>query len=208
MILSFIGMSGAGKSFWSNRLEKEREYQKYSCDELIEKKLSPELARLGCKGVNGLSHWMGQPYDERYALNSDRYLKLEARVLGDSLKEIENNKNKNIVVDTTGSVIYLPPELLRKLKQIARIIYLEVPESAIEKMSRLYLTDPKPVIWGNLYKPFPGEDKTEALKRCYPALLKYRIGLYQKLADIDIKVDHSHTERGLTLEGLLSIAAH
>ena len=156
MIFSFIGMSGVGKSFWSNRLEKEKGYQKYSCDELIEKELSPELTLLGYKGTNGLSRWMGQPYDERYSANSRRYLELEAKVLGNSLKEIENSKNKNIVVDTTGSVVYLPPELLRKLKQLTKVVYLETPEFVVKKMINLYLADPKPVIWGNLYKPLSG----------------------------------------------------
>ncbi|TRZ64400.1 MAG: hypothetical protein D4Q79_01565 [Spirochaetia bacterium] len=203
MIFSFIGMSGTGKSFWSKRLEKERGYQKYSCDELIEKELSSELVVLGRKGVNNLSHWMGQPYDERYAANSRRYLELEAKVLGDSLRKIENDKNKNMVVDTTGSVIYLPPELLLKLKQLTKVVYLETPEFIIEKMINLYLADPKPVIWGNLYKPLLDENKMETLKRCYPELLKYRINLYNKLADI--KVDHFRTERSFTVENLLSI---
>ncbi len=203
MIFSFIGMAGVGKSFWSNRLEKEKGYQKYSCDELIEKELSPELTLLGYKGVNGLSHWMGQPYDERYSANSRRYLELEAKVLGNILREIENSKNKNIVVDTTGSVVYLPPELLWKLKQLTKVVYLETPEFVVEKMINLYLVDPKPVIWGNLYKPLSGEDKIETLKRCYPELLKYRINLYNKLADV--KVDYSQTEKSFTLENLLSI---
>jgi len=203
MSFSFIGMAGTGKSLWSNRLEKEKGYQKYSCDELIEKELGPELTLLGYKGVNGLSHWMGQPYDECYTANSRRYLELEAKVLRNSLKEIENGKNKNIVVDTTGSVIYLPPELLQKLKQLTKVVYLETPEFVVRKMINLYLADPKPVIWGNLYKPLSGEDKMETLKRCYPELLKYRINLYNKLADV--KVDYSQTEKSFTLENLLSI---
>jgi shikimate kinase len=203
MIFSFIGMAGAGKSFWSDRLEKEKGYQKYSCDELIEKELAPELALLGYKGTSGLSSWMGQQYDERYVANSQRYLELEAKVLGNSLKEIENNKNKNIVVDTTGSVVYLPLELIRKLKQLTKIVYLETPEFVVEKMINLYLADPKPVIWGNLYKPLSGEDKMETLKRCYPELLKYRANLYDKLADV--KVDYSQTEKSFTLENLLNI---
>lgn len=203
MIFSFIGMAGVGKSFWSDRLEREKGYQKYSCDELIEKELAPELALLGYKGTSGLSSWMGQPYDERYSVNSCRYLELEAKVFGNSLKKVENNKNKNIVVDTTGSVVYLPLELLRKLKQLTKIVYLETPEFVVRKMINLYLIDPKPVIWGNLYRPLSGEDKMETLKRCYPELLKYRINLYNKLADV--KVDYSQTEKSFTLENLLNI---
>ena len=43
----------------------------------------------------------------------------------------------------------------------------------------------------------------ETLKRCYPELLKYRINLYNKLADV--KVDYSQTEKSFTLENLLNI---
>ncbi len=203
MIFSFIGMSGAGKSFWSKRLEKNKGYKRYSCDDLIEKELSSELVVLGRKGVNNLSHWMGQPYDERYDANSRRYLELETKTLENSLSEIENDKNKNIVVDTTGSVVYLPPELLLKLKKLTKVIYFETPEFIVEKMINLYLADPKPVIWGDLYKPLPGEDKIETLKRCYPDLLKYRLNLYNKLADI--KVDHFRKAKDFTVENLLNI---
>lgn len=204
MIISFIGMSGAGKSFWAKRLEKNKGYKRYSCDDLIEKELSSELVVLGRKGVNNLSHWMGQPYDERYETNSRRYLEFEAKALENSLKEIENNKSgDNVVMDTTGSVVYLPPELLQKLKQLTRVVYLETSESIIEKMINLYLADPKPVIWGNLYKPLPGEDKMETLKRCYPELLRYRVNLYGKLADI--RVGYFRKEKSFTVEDLLKI---
>jgi len=204
MIISFVGMSGAGKSFWAKRLEKERGYRKYSCDELIEKELSSESALLGYKGVNDVSRWMGQPYDERYAMNSRRYLDFETKSLENSLAEIENNKNENnIVMDTTGSVVYLPPELLLKLKQLTKVVYLETPEFIVEKMINLYLADPKPVIWGDLYKPLSGENKIETLKRCYQNLLKYRLNLYDKLADT--RVDYSRKEKDFTVEDLLGI---
>jgi shikimate kinase len=143
--------------------------------------------------VGGLSRWMGQPYDERYARNSRRYLELEVKVLEKILEEIERGKEKKTVVDTTGSVVYLPEELLRKLKQLTKVVYLETPESMVEKMIAIYFADPKPVIWGDSYRPLPDEEKMKALKRCYPALLRYRMSLYEKLADV--KVDRSEVER-------------
>lgn len=206
MIISFVGMSGAGKSHWSRRLEREKGYKKYSCDELIEKDLASELAFLGYKGINDVSRWMGQPYDERYAINSKRYLELEARALQCSLEKIKNGESGNdIAMDTTGSVVYLPPELLLKLKQLTKVVYLETPEFVMEKMINLYLADPKPVIWGDLYRPLPGEDKTETLKRCYPDLLRYRLNLYDKLADV--RVDYSRKEKDFTADDLLKIIA-
>lgn len=46
MIISFIGMSGMGKSAWSSKLEKEKGFKRYCCDNFIEKGLSPELEKL------------------------------------------------------------------------------------------------------------------------------------------------------------------
>lgn len=51
----------------------------------------------------------------------------------------------------------------------------------------------------------PGEDKIETLKRCYPDLLKYRLNLYDKLADV--RVDYSRKEKDFAVEDLLKIIA-
>lgn len=158
MIISFIGMSGVGKSTWSSKLEKEKGFKRYCCDDLIEKGLSSELKKLGYGGINDVSRWMGQPYDERYKRNSQKYLELEAEALKNILWGIKwLAKDKNIAVDTTGSVIYLPPDILDDLKKRTKIIYLETSESVIEEMVKRYLYDPKPVIWGDVFKPFKGE---------------------------------------------------
>ena len=207
MIISFAGMSSVGKSYWADRLQKEKDYQKYSCDESIEKKMASEPDFYGYKGTAGLARWMGQPGDERYAENSRRYLELETEVLSDILSRIETGGSKNFVVDTTGSVIYQPPELLRALKRLTKVIYFEMPASMIGKMTDRYLDngDPKPVIWGDLYRPNPGENKKEALRRCYPALLLYRSKLYEMIADI--KVSGSLIDQKTAVNDLLKIIA-
>lgn len=190
MFISLIGMSGSGKSVWAKTLEREKGFRRYTCDELIGKELTPEFSKSGYSVTEGLSYWMGQPYDERYARTSQIYLESEAQSLRNVLEEIKKmNKEDNAVVDTTGSVIYLPQELLKELKELTRIIYLKMPENLMEKMIARYVADPKPVIWGDLYQPAEGETKEETLKRCYPGLLRYRAERYEKLADI--KLDYA-----------------
>lgn len=148
---------------------------------------------------------MGQPYDERYKKNSQKYLELEAEALKNILQEIKRlSKDKNIAVDTTGSVIYLPQDILDDLKMQTKIVYLETPESVVGEMVKKYLDDPKPVIWGNIFKPLEGEENMQTLKRCYPELLKYRKKLYEKLADI--KIDYyEQMNKNFTVDNLLEL---
>lgn len=197
-------MSGVGKSARSTELEKLG-FKKYCCDDLIEKYLSPELKILGYAGINDVSRWMGQPYDQRYKKNSQRYLELEAKSLKDSLAEINNLSDKiNVVIDTTGSVVYLPKKILKDLKKLTKIVYLEAPIGMMEKMIKKYITDPKPILWGNLYQPRAGEEKYETLKKCYPKLLKYRTNLYEKLSDI--KIDYfTRKKKNFTVKNLLEL---
>lgn len=206
MVISFIGMSNVGKSTWSNKLEKLKGFKKYCCDDLIEKYLGPELKALGYAGINDLSLWLGQPYDQKYKKNSQKFLELETESLKNSFKEIAGLKSEtDIVVDTTGSVIYLPEEILKTLAGLTKIIYLEAPIGAVELMIKNYIANPKPVIWGDLYQPLTGENKAETLKRCYPELLKYRTGLYEKLGAIKLD-DFTRMKKDFTLENLLELA--
>ena len=66
MVITFIGMSSVGKSAWSTKLEELKGFRRYCCDDLIEKYLGPEFKALGYLGINDVSRWMGQPYDQRY----------------------------------------------------------------------------------------------------------------------------------------------
>lgn len=197
-------MSGVGKSTWSSKLEKEEGFKRYSCDDLIEKELAPELKQLGYKGINDVSHWLGQPDDKRYKKNSRRYLELEAKSLAYILSEIKKSNNGNIVVDTTGSVVYLPSKLLAALKKQTKVIYLKTPKTIIKEKIKQYVTDPKPVIWGDRYRSLRGEKKAETLKRCYPKLLKYRTKLYERLGDISIDY-YTQRKKGFGAHNLLTL---
>lgn len=181
MIISLIGMSGSGKTFWSKKMAAFG-FARFCCDDLIEEKLSSELKKLGYSGIADVSRWMGQPYDEQYADSSRSYLECEKEIVEWIISSIP--KNRDVVIDTTGSVIYLNSRILQKLEQLTKVVYLKVPKVVEEEMFKLYLEDPKPVIWGKSFVKKSGERNIEALKRCYPELLKQRSKEYEKMTDI------------------------
>jgi hypothetical protein len=45
-----------------------------------------------------------------------------------------------------------------------------------------YLSDPKPVLWGDQFVQRPGESAKEAVARCYPQLIAHRKKLYEHYA--------------------------
>jgi shikimate kinase len=181
MILSFIGMSGSGKSHWSKKLQ-EKGFKRFCCDDLIEEKLRDEFKRIGFSGIQDVAKWMGQPFDPQHKRSSKKYLQFENEVLKEILDQIENNVHKDVVIDTTGSVIYTGKDRLERLIQQTKIIYFDTPDSVKTTMYKLYLKDPKPVIWGRKFKISKDESQMEALANCYPQLLAYRSKKYQNLA--------------------------
>ncbi len=190
MKISLIGMSNSGKTHWSTKLLQELEkigFVRFCCDDLIEQKLDRELKSLGYSGINDVARWMGQPYEKKYKTNSRKYLRLEKEAMEEILNFLEEQtKVKNVVIDTTGSVIYLESELIDRLKKITKIVYLDTPDSVQKQMYKNYIKNPKPVIWGNSFKKLNGESNFEALSRCYPELLKFRTKKYKKFADVAI----------------------
>ena len=132
-----------------------------------------------------MGKWMGQPYDIKYQKTSNKYLNYEAEAAKEIIQYLESStKEKNIVIDTTGSVIYTGDEIMSKLKELTKIIYLDTPKSVKQEMCRLFFQNPRPVIWGKSFKKCNGESSTEALKRCYPKLLNFRTKRYQKYAHV------------------------
>lgn len=202
MKLSIIGMSGIGKTFWSKKLVRKG-FKRFCCDDLIEERLNRELKALGFSGIKDVAKWMGHPFDVQYSKTSKKYLNYEREILKELIAKLENSADANIVVDTTGSVIYLEGSILRKLAKITKIVYLETPQSVIQKMFEVYINDPKPVIWGKSYKKKQGENELEALKRCYPKLLKCRSDKYKKLAQITF--GHGLLRENFTVEDFVQM---
>ena len=186
MRLSFIGMSGTGKSHWSSRLV-EQGYKRFCCDDLIEQRLQPELTTSGGTTIS-MGEWMGFPYEAHYPEREAKYLGYEVEILTEILNHIEANPkhNRNIIIDTTGSVIYMETDLLERLQRLTTIVYLDTPLAVQERMRSAYCTNPAPVVWRDKFNQQPNETHEAALARCYPDLLASRTHEYKKWADITL----------------------
>lgn len=189
-------MSGSGKSYWSKRLV-ELGFRRYCCDELISTKLAKELTRSDGT-VQGLGEWMGYPYEPHYKEHEKKYLSCEMEVLNEILSGLEcheNNLNDNIVVDTTGSVIYTGGNILEKLRRFTTVVHLSTPTDVKELMLEVYVANPRPVLWRDFFNKKPNETNEHALARCYPRLLSTREQLYEQYSDITISY-HIRNEEG------------
>ena len=187
MHLSLIGMSGSGKSHWSMRLA-EIGFHLFCCDEMIARNLSAELTRADGT-VMDLGEWMGFPYEPGYKEREARYLTHEIRVLEEILGFIADSawdSGKNIIVDTTGSVIYTGETVLKKLCFHTTVVHLSTPPEIQERMLDVYKAQPRPILWRDLFSREPDEANEKALARCYPELLSSRERLYEKYADMTI----------------------
>lgn len=185
LILSLIGMSNIGKTYWSKKLHNVG-FKHINCDDLIEAKLASILKKLGYSGVEDVSRWMGQPYDDRFVVNQNKYLSFEREVMDKIFEQVKNGNLNNTVIDTTGSVTQTGKSLCEKLKQYSMVINIEASENMKEKMFKQYLEEPKPVVFGDVYSQGEGETNIQALSRCYRKLLDLRSTLYAECADVII----------------------
>ena len=188
MRLSLIGMSGAGKTHWSRLLANDG-YRRYPCDELIEKRLGEALRRPDGEMAT-LGEWMGLPYQPSYADHERRYLECEAQILDEILDEIESlDANQDLVVDTTGSVVYLSPRALERLRATTKIVYLTTPDRVLNQMFAAFRQNVRPVVWHGHFHPIPGETDQDSVAHCFPELMRERDALYTKWADVRLEYD-------------------
>jgi shikimate kinase len=185
--LAFIGMSGAGKTFWTKKLAESGRFS-ISCDDRIEQRLVPRLAAGGFAGINGVAAWMGWPSSATYAESESEYLAAEIHTLDEILTALETNPVQELVLDTTGSVIYAGNNLLMRLRRQMTVVYLAASESEQQLLIERYLTDPKPVLWRGAFQPRPGEAPRETVARCYPTLIAARRRSYETLAHCALPV--------------------
>lgn len=180
-------MSGSGKSRWAARLA-EHGFRRFCCDDLITEKLAPELTRQDGTLME-LGEWMGFPYEPRYRERESRYLACEIEVLSEVFKYLQvhtKNPNEDVVIDTTGSVIYTGEDMLKKLCRYTKVVHLATPPEVQELMLKAYIANQRPVLWRDMFSKRPNETNEEALTRCYPRLLFSREGLYERYADVTI----------------------
>lgn len=189
--LSFVGMSNAGKSYRSKVLARDYNFLWYQVDEEIQK-------AFGFSDMGEISGWLGYPSDATYAEREARYLELENLFTKQAALE---TRGKNLVFDTTGSVIHLEPETIFILKENCLVINLDVGVGSLEKMVEKFFIEPKPVAWCGNFSKMEDESVDDALRRCYPALLRWRLGEYRTLAHITIPAEEIRDKTGVeTLE--------
>lgn len=177
LAITLIGMSGMGKTYRSLQLA-SLGFVRLSSDDYV----SAHLDALPDTEAAGVAAWMGQPYEPQHAVRSAQYLALEE----ESIRAFLTEHWTNTIIDTTGSFIYLSPRTIEHLKQHTLIVYLEADQSMKDRLFHVYITDPKPVVWGDRFNRSPDETDREALKRCYPDLLTYRAARYAALADVTL----------------------
>ncbi len=185
--LALIGMSGAGKTFWTRRVAQSG-VRGISCDDRIEERLAPRLAAGGYAGINGVAAWMGWPDSATYAEREARYLSEEISTLDEILTELEGNPQQSLVLDTTGSVIYAGNHLLRRLRKLMAVVYLAASDAEQRLLIERYLSDPKPVLWRGAFQAKAGETARQTVARCYPHLIAARRQSYATLAHATLQV--------------------
>jgi shikimate kinase len=189
--LALVGMSGAGKTFWTKKLAAEG-WVTISCDDRIEEKLASRLAAGGYSGINGVAAWMGWPDNAKYAEREAQYLEEEIHTLGEALTALERQPDRPVVLDTTGSVIYAGNNLLLRLRRRMTVVYLAASAEEQQLLINRYLSDPKPVLWRGAFRPKKGESPRETVARCYPTLIAARRQSYEALAHCTLQVAELH----------------
>ena len=185
-------MSGVGKSYWSKKMENSG-FHRYSCDNLIAERLGSAIGEKGRPTFN-LAKWMGKPYSEGYLEAESLYLKLEEEVLTFICDELENASlaDTPVVVDTTGSIIYLNNVLLNRLRKLVMTVHLILPIQKHNELFESYLLDPKPLIWKGKYYTLEKENKQKTLRRCYSELLTFRKERYTLISDCELEYPFHH----------------
>jgi shikimate kinase len=200
--LALIGMSGAGKTFWAKRLA-DAGHPSLSCDDRIEQRLRAKLDSGGHSGITGVAAWMGWPDSLTYAQREAEYLAEEIANLDEVLSGLEGEPSKELILDTTGSVIYVGTNLLLRLRRQMTVVYLAASCEEQQLLIERYLTDPKPVLWRGAFQPRASETAQDTVARCYPALIEARRRSYEALAHCTVPVAELH-DPSLDAAGFLS----
>lgn len=180
MRLALVGMSGTGKTYWSQRLA-ESGYLHICCDDLI-------AARLGLdssdseESIAALSAWMGFPWDDGYRDRARQYRKYEADVLESALAWVPGDGTERVVLDTTGSLVYLGSGLLGRMRDLFIVVHLETPLEVQEEMAESFISRPTPLIWPEEYGSDLFADELDSLRSLFPRLLQERERLYSGLS--------------------------
>ena|SRR5271169_1927699 len=183
--LALIGMSGAGKSHWAKNLA-ALGCPTVCCDDQIEARLAPVLRAGSYSGINGVAAWMGWPDSPVYPERETEYLTAEIAVLDEVLSGLEQDPERDLILDTTGSVIATGNHTLYRLRRQMTVVYLAASAEEVQLLIQRYLQDPKPVLWQGGFRARPGETPQQTVIRCYPVLIAARRLSYEALAHLTL----------------------
>jgi shikimate kinase len=172
---------------------------------MIARNFSAELTRADGT-VMALGEWMGFPYEPNYKEREARYLTHEIRVLDEILGYVSDSARdpgENIIVDTTGSVIYTGETVLEKLCLHTTVVHFSTPPEVQERMLDAYKAQTRPILWRDVFNKEPDETEEEALARCYPKLLLARERLYARYAHVTLDY-HKRHKKGFGPEEFLA----
>ena len=68
------------------------------------------------------------------------------------------------------------------------VVHLDVGEKKVDELIERFFAVPKPVIWGEFFKPKAGESAHKTLARCYPDLLQERLKRFRADAHVNVPV--------------------
>ena len=183
--IAFVGMSNVGKSFRSKVLRDQFGFDWYQVDKEI-------IKSLGFTGMEEIARWLGLPSAATYKERERVYLDSEAK----HTKVDFIDTDRNLVFDTTGSVIYLEKPTTEWLKENCLIVNLEAGEEYIETMIQKFFEKPRPVVWNGMYAQKKGESEKCTLERCFPALLRDRLKKYRAMAHVNVSADDLYDKSG------------
>ena len=192
MIFGLIGMSGVGKTTWANRLAAAG-FTCLHCDDLIAERLQAHGV-VSDTSITAIGHWMSIPNDNQYPAREALYLAYETDVLQIITASLATNPNPHLplLIDLTGSAIYVAPPILAALRRHTTIVYLAATAAQHADLLGAYLASPRPVLWNGHYQPIAGETSQAALARCYANLLRDRASRYAALAHVTLYPDLHH----------------
>jgi shikimate kinase len=199
MILTFMGMSGAGKSFWATKFAAQG-FTVVDCDVLIATSLQPLIGQIGTS-LDAVGQWMGLPDQPGFRRREALYLACETDMLRAVVARALTwaAAQTDCVIDTGGSIIYADLTLMQRLRQCSTVIYFRIPDTLHQQMLNAYLAHPRPVVWNGLFEQATNEGRADAFRRCYAQLLRQREQLYEQYSDVTLEY-HYYRQPSLSVE--------
>lgn len=193
--VAFVGMSNIGKSRLAKDLERKGGWTRFDIDKQIGQTMD-----LG--DLRNMAAYLGFPTSPTYLEREKEFLEkeeIETRRALEWLDTVDSSNEyapTNIVLDTTGSVVYLKPAIIREIKKRFLVVHVGTSAKDVDELFHTYKETPKPVVWHGMYKQAPHSDllglstpESEAqkdLEYSYRALLADRLMRYTLMADVTI----------------------